>query len=237
MLRPWFPSSRTLTSPILLDQCIEYTPIARELSWAATDKIEKEARLTELRTYCTNLFHEQNHRILWRFLPPPPRSPGNASRYLNFVESLIVALDMALGDELGHGVSRFFYLTGVTYDPGTDILKDGLTSREYRNYLHACSYATFMKLEFYEEADIRKAIARLYPQDSKTLTRALQRALRLDNAFVQITNPMWQETHLPEFTRRMGSDSKKALTVSRDPLENHLHYLWAERWFDLFKVR
>ena len=168
-------SPRTLTSPVLLEQRIEYTPITSELNWAATDRIEKESRLTELRTYCTNLFHEQNHRILWKFLPPPHRSPGNVARYLNLVESLIVAIDMALGDELGHGVSRFFYLTGVTYDPGTDILGDGLSMREYRNYLHACSYATFMKLEFYDAADIKKAISRLYPQDPILLNRALKR--------------------------------------------------------------
>jgi hypothetical protein len=145
-------------------------------------------------------------------------------------------MDMALGDELGHGVSVFFYLTGVTYDPGTDILKDGLTAREYRNYLHACSYATFLKLEFYSDEDIRKAVEHLYPQNKKILDRAIKRALRLDNAFVQITNPMWQEAQLPVFTRRMGSSSSKALQVPRDPLENHLHYLWAERWFDLFKL-
>jgi hypothetical protein len=227
-------SPRTLSSPVLLEQRIEYTPLEKELSWSAAQKNEKPERLLELRTYCTNLFHEQNHRVLWKFLPPPPKDEKAAGRYLNYAESLIVALDMALGDELSHPVARIFYLSGVNYDPGTEIRKTLRTSRNYRNYLHACAYATYLKLEFYEEADIRKATSRLYPQKPEILKRAIDRALRLDDDFVQLTNPGWQKKHLTQMIRAMGKLSSKALVLPEDPLQNHSHYLWTERWFELF---
>lgn len=121
-------SPRTLSSPKLLEQTIEYSPIERELIWSATDPIESKSvrleRLFETRAYTTSLFHETNHRILWKFLPPPPplgKTGSAVSRYLNFVESLVVTLDMALGDELGPELSQVLYLAGVTYDPGTEL--------------------------------------------------------------------------------------------------------------------
>lgn len=230
-------SPRTLTSPILLEQEIEYTPIERELIWAATDPVESAnpktlTRLQQTRNYCSSLFHEQSHRLLWNFLPAPSGNRKEVSRYLNFVESLVVALDMALGDELGHGASRVFYLSGVTYDPGTHILTEGISARAYRNYLHACLYATYLKLEFYTEEDIRKIVHRLFPLERKLTERAIRRALRLDNQFVQLTNPTWQQRHIPELMRKLGTSTLKGLILPKDPLQNHVHYLWAERWFE-----
>ena len=234
-------SPRTLTSPILLEQEVEYTPIERELIWAASDPIESAnpktlSRLQLTRTYCTSIFHEQSHRILWKFLPPPSRSVNEVARYLNFVESLVVTLDSALGDELGHGVSRIFHLAGITYDPGTDILFERPTKRIYRNYLQAILYTTYLKLELYEEVDIRKAVHALFSEDRKLTERAIRRALRLDDDFVQLTNPHWQKIHIPALIKKMGVKSPRALVLPTDPLQNHVHYLWAERWFDLMGI-
>jgi hypothetical protein len=234
-------SPRTLTSASLLEQEIEYTPIERELIWAATDPIESAnpktlSRLLQTRNYCTSIFHEQNHRILWKFLPPPSRSANEVTHYLNFVESLVVTLDSALGDELGHGVSRVFHLSGLTYDPGTDILFERPSKRTYRNYLQGILYTTYLKLEFYDEADIRKAVHALFSADRKLTERAIRRALRLDDAFVQLTNPHWQKIHIPALIKKIGVKSPRALVLPTDPLQNHVHYLWAERWFDLMGV-
>ena len=94
--------------------------------WSAIDPIESRnpERLLHLRTYSTSLFHEQNHRILWKLLPPAPVEKNALRRYLNFAESLVITLDMALGDELGAKLAPLFYLTGVTYDPGTTVREE-----------------------------------------------------------------------------------------------------------------
>lgn len=238
-------SSRTLTSPILLTKEIEYTPIERELIWAAKDPIESSPRkhsqrLLQTRTLCTSLFHEQNHRILWNLLPPPSLEKREVTRYLNFMESLVVTLDMALGDELTPALSRVFYLSGVLYDPGTEIRteiqKEKHPRRIYRNYLHACLYATYLKLQFYKDEDIRKLIFHLYSSmdkkaDNKLCARAIERALRLDDDFVQVTNPTWQKKHISSVISGFGR-GKNALLLPEDPRVNYPAYLWAERWFE-----
>ena len=240
--RPTLVSSpRTLTSPILLEQVIEYTPIEKELIWSATDPIESAnpktlSRLLLTRGYCTSIFHEQSHRILWTFLPPPSCVAKEVANYLNFVESLVVTLDSALADQLGHGIARVFYLSGLTYDPGTYILEERHSKRAYRNYLQACLYATYLKLEFYDESDIRKIVRKLFPLDRALTERALRRALDLDDDFVQLTNPTWQQRHIPAVIEKMGARASRALVLPKDPLQNHLHYLWTERWFDLMGV-
>jgi hypothetical protein len=240
-------SPRTLSSPSLLENQIEYSPVEKELIWAATDgsesgDVKKLTRLFQTRAYVTSLFHEQNHRILWNTLPSPSSKHAEASRYLNLAESLVIGTDMALGDEMGHGISRVFYLSGVTYDPGTDIGREKPTQRAYRNYIHACIYATYMKLEFYETKDIIKAIHHLYPQDKKLTERAIQRALRLDDDFVRITNPMWQESNLDTvigvLNRKLRGRGKVAppretLALPKDALDNRLQYLWSERWMEM----
>src|SRR4051812_38174993 len=50
---------RNLSSTLLLDQLIEYSPIERELIWTATDPKESKnlQRLLTLRTYSSSLFH------------------------------------------------------------------------------------------------------------------------------------------------------------------------------------
>jgi hypothetical protein len=233
-------SPRTLTSPILVEQKIEYSPIERELIWAATDPVESAnssslKTLLLTRTFCTSLFHEQNHRILWNFLPAPTRSEKEVGRYLNAVESLVVALDMALGDELTHGVARVFYLSGITYNPGTNIHADRFSKRAYRNYLHASLYTTYLKLQMYDDEDIRKVVHALFPGDGehKRLTeRAIRRSLRLDDMFVRITNPMWQEKHIKTVIKTLGRKGPKTLRFPENAMDNHLHYLWAEQWFE-----
>jgi hypothetical protein len=233
-------SPRTLGSEILVTQTIEYSPIERELLWAATDPVERRnaAHLLQLRTFSSSLYHEQSHRILWKLLPPPPSSRDGMRRYLNFAESLVIAADMALGDELGPKLARTFYLTGVTYDPGTELRGLRLSRRVYRNYLHAAAYATYLELELYSDEGIARAVRSLYPLSGNLAERAVRRAGNLDRAFVAITNPEWQKRHWQRVSRRLrhGRAGEAALELAENPGDNRLQYLWAERWFELMGV-
>src|SRR4051812_37296770 len=59
---------RSLGSAALLENRVTYSPIAAELIWAASDPVQKKDNryLAELLRYSTRVFHEQNHRILWK---------------------------------------------------------------------------------------------------------------------------------------------------------------------------
>lgn len=189
---------RALTSAMLLENVIEYTPMASELEWALTDKLERKnpRRVDELKRYSSSLFHEQNHRILWRALPPAPSSRGALRRYMNFAESLVIVTDMALSDELGFKRASKLFRFGVIYDPGTDVKRAARSLRAYRNYLQACLHATYLHLELFDDQLIEQVIAALYPNaGAKLLARALVRAANLNKGFIARTNQVWQQRH------------------------------------------
>ncbi len=229
-------SPRTLSSAILLEQQIEYSPLERELIWSATNPIQSKNldHLLLLRTYCSSLFHEQNHRILWKFLPscPPEGDLESLRRFLNFAESLVITLDMALADGLGLELGLLFYLTGVIYDPGSTIWLELSKKRDYRNYLQAAMYSTYLHLEFYSEDQILKIISALFPCLSRFAQRAAIRSMRLDPLFVQNTNLSWQKRNRNEIVRKLFRPGQPALVLPPDPMTYHQHYLIAEKWFE-----
>ena len=235
-------SPRSLSSAALLGEKIQYSPIEDELIWTATDPIEKksprrlEKHLLELITYSTSLFHEQNHRIIWKLLPPPPSSPAGLRRYLNFAESLVVTLDMALGDELGPKLARGFYLSGVTYDPGTTVRKELKESRSYRNYLQAALHSTYLHLELYNSDNIRQGIEKMFSGLGTYATRANQRSSNLDTLFINLTNPDWQRRNQQTVRRELARGREAPLLLSDDPGENWTQYLIAEKLFSLFRI-
>lgn len=226
-------SPRSLSSPILLESKIEYSPIEREYIWAATDPLERKNwdALLRLRSFCTSVYHEQNHRVLWKHLPPCPRRPAQVRRYLNFAESLVIALDTALGDELGE-LGPDFHLTGVTYDPGSEVRRMGLSRREYRNYLQAILHATYLNLELYSERDIVRVVRALFPNLGKLAERAALRSSNLDRSFIQRTNYFWQKKHYKGVVRTLSGPNP--LILSDNPIDNRLQYLFAEKWFEFF---
>ncbi len=243
-------SPRTLSSPNLLDPVIEFSPIQRELVWSAIDPIASKStgRLLELRSYCTSLFHEQNHRILWKLLPGAPPDRSGLRRYLNFAESLVITTDMALGDGLGPGLASLFYGMGVIYDPGTTVYQElsrgnprdrsrSQLKRQYRNYLQASLHATYLILELYSSKDIFKVIRALFPVLEALGMRAAKRSGKLDQAFIQYTNIQWQRRHrhflVENLCRVNDSTLNLLLNLSEDPLDNRQQYLIAEKWFDL----
>ena len=228
-------SPRTLSSPILVEPWIEYSPIERELYWSATDphaRKDSEA-LLRLRTYASSVFHEQNHRILWRHLPPPPppSARGGLKRYQNFAESLVIATDMALGDELGPKLAPVFYLSGVVYDPGTSIRSEGLSRRQYRNYLQALVLGTYLTLELYSDETIARILRSQFPMLGQLAERAAARSLRLDPQFISITNPSWQRKFSAHLSRTLSREGIAPLTLSDNPMRNPIQYVIAETWF------
>jgi hypothetical protein len=211
----------------------------REYLWAASDRIQRnhEDYLFQLRGLISNLFHEQNHRILWQLLPNAPKKRDSMRRYLNFAESLVVALDMALSDQLSPSLRSLFHLSGVIYDKGldSDQLKKSFQSskRNYRNYLQACAYSTFLLLEHYEPDEILKATQVRFDAESPIGTWAAKRSLRLDAEFVKKTNPFWQFKNWKEASERLQAKPGTHLELSDDPMNPLIHYLWAEKWFAL----
>ncbi len=228
---------RTLGSSALLGKEVEYSALARELDWLSQPSMDKKAaleRFLELRTSVTSLHHEQNHRVLWKVLPPCPSGREARRRWLNFSESLVVMLDMALGDELGPKLAPALYQVGVVYDPGTLWRKEARSPRLYRNLLHAACQATYWALEGYPEAEIRQSLPRLFAIPLKWAERAAERALKLDRHFIEKTNPLWQAKNGKVVTHKLGEKrgGMPALVLSEDPTQTHVHYLWAERVLD-----
>jgi hypothetical protein len=243
--RPAMVSSpRSLGSPTLLGSEVEYSPVESEYCWAATDSRERRNldHLLGVRFYVTSLFHEQNHRTLWAMLKQDglsaPRDVKSMRRFLNFAESLVIGLDMALGDELGPRLANLFYLTGATYDPGSIVRQEigsrKSSRREYRNYLQAASFATYLNLELYDEKQVERVIMSLFPSLGKFAARASTRGTALDPAFVLSTNPLWQKKHLSQVSRILGKKGNPGLRLPDDPLDNRQYYLFAERWFGAF---
>jgi hypothetical protein len=231
-------SPRSLSSPILLEPRVEYSPIEKELVWSATNPSESKNldRLLMLRTYVSSLFHEQNHRILWNHLPSAPSDPNELRRYLNFAESLVIVTDMALGDELGPKLASLFYLTGATYDPGTSVRLELQDRRMYRNYLQAALHSTFLILELYDPADVLQAIPNLFPMLGGYAKRAVIRSGNLDASFIQNTNLKWQTNNANLLRKVLCKKAKKVLSIAEDPFDFREPYLIAEKWFDLFHL-
>ncbi|MBI3542444.1 MAG: hypothetical protein HY075_04105 [Deltaproteobacteria bacterium] len=168
---------RTLSSDILVDQLIEYTPVRRELEWVALDPLERRhpERTLELRKFVPCIFHEQSHRLVWRILPPAPRQRLALSRYLTFAEALVIATDMALSDELGPKVSLSAHRLGVIYFPGTRERERFAGKRAYRAYLHALVHALFLNLEGWEPAAILASARACYGGAGRLVSRAVER--------------------------------------------------------------
>ncbi|MDR3606107.1 MAG: hypothetical protein P4M08_01865 [Oligoflexia bacterium] len=235
--RPSMVSSpRSLGSPTLLEARVDYSPVESEYFWSVLDPIEKRnsRHVLGVRAFVTSLFHEQNHRTLWSVMPPAPREPKDLKRYLNFAESLVIALDMALGDELGPRIANLFYLTGTTYDPGSTVRQEIGSRRAYKNYLHAAAFAVYLNLELYDPKQVGRALAALFPGLGEYSVRAAGRGGNLDLAFIWKTNPTWQRKHLPAVAEALCKKGNPGLRLPDNPLDNREYYLFAERWFGAF---
>ena len=229
-------SERSLSSEGLLRPLIEYTPHEAELIFRAR---EKDSNIATFIQFSVSTYHEQNHRIFWETLPAPLiATPDSIRRYLNLMESLVVMLDMVLGDEVGTIASAPGYQVGVIYDPGTDVKFKDL--REQKNYYHCACQATFLALERYNPKKIRAFLNQKHAGLQEALReRAIERSLKLDWLFVELTNPTWQDKHAASLKKFFSSypKARKTLQMSEDPGEFFGEYVLIEQVLNLFLVR
>lgn len=232
---------RALSAQDLFKDEIEYTPARSEILWfkdfhyeVFDPELEVEAliRFNEI-----SLFHEQNHRILWRLLPPAPAEERDLCRYLNFAESLVVILDLALGDQLGRKLSPAFERIKVIYRSG-DPKQFGGSKEDYRNYLLALLCTTYYALETMHYDDILKAVDYVLPGQKVANKRAVKRGLEINELFTRVTNPLWQERYWKKAFRsleRIHKNSKEApLYLPEDPLDLGEEFFFARRVFDFY---
>jgi hypothetical protein len=204
---------RSLSAQDLFANDIDYTPSSSELSWFAeqTDDVYDPAfEIAALEQFNSiSVFHEQNHRIIWRLLPPAPKEERDLIRYLNFAESLVVMLDLALGDEIdqvSRRVSQTFERMKVIYRTGGKIQSWQPLKEQYRNYLLATLCATYFILELVNPEDVLKAVDFALPGQKKMNREAVSRALDINELFTRITNPEWQKRSWTESAHYLPED-------------------------------
>jgi hypothetical protein len=235
---------RALSTQDLFKDAIDFTPAFSEFIWFkdhSRELVDPEAEMQALLRFNEiSLYHEQNHRVVWRLLPPAPSGRADLCRYLNFAESLVVTLDLALGDELGLKSSTVFEYMKVIYRPGG---KDRWVTKgraEYRKYLLAVLCGTYYVLEQIHTDDILPAINYLFPGQKKLNKAAVARSLEINELFSRVTNPQWQELNWKNAERklsRMHAESKEEpLYLPEDPLDLEEELLIAKRVFDFFSL-
>ncbi len=233
---------RGLSAQDLFKDEIEYTPSLSEMKWLhefghqvgdAHDELTALLRFSEI-----SLFHEQNHRVIWRLLPRVPENHDEIRRYFNFAESLVVTLDMVLGDQLGPKMSDAYERVKAIYHPSG---RDGYVAKskaEYRSYLMAILTATYYALEHMHTADILKAVQYVLPGQSTVNKVAVKRALQLSEIFTQITNPQWQSIYWKTGQMKLKKLQRKSneglFQLPADPLDLDGEFMLAHRVFDCF---
>lgn len=218
---------RGLSAQDLFKDQIDFTPSFSEMLWfkdfhyEVADPQEEVRSLTRFNEI--SLYHEQNHRIIWRLLPPAPAEKDDLRRYLNFAESLVVILDLALGDELGVKNSKTFERMKVIYRSAGKEKYVSLPKQSYRNYLLALFVATYYALETIHYDDIPQAVSYVMQEKVSTVRDAVNRALEINELFTRVTNPMWQERYWQEAgvkLRKIQKNSdQETLYLPEDPLD------------------
>ena len=236
-------SARTLGSASLVENRVSYSPVGSELNWSVTDRLQKKdsKHFDQIRSFVTNIYHEQNHRTLWNHFRKKgiycPQTRAEAYRFLNLVESLVVILDMALGDELSKSAAYSLKQMNVIYDSGVDFMRKIKSAREYRNSLQVSQHATFLLLEGLHPEDIPLHVGRVFSGfNAKLVAASVRRALSLDVLFVELTNPIWQKKHVPIVMKSFAPPrgQRGLILPSRKPLENRQAYLITEKWLERF---
>lgn len=235
---------RSLSAQDLFQDSIEYSPSADELVWFLNHHgqlVDPEKQMEAMSRFNeVSLYHEQNHRIVWRMLPPAPLEKSEVCRYLNFAESLVVTLDLALGDQLGKKVSNTLERLRLIYRPGGEHKWMVESSEVYRAYLLSLLASTYMLLERVDTRDILKALDYLFPDQKKLNKEAYQRSLELSELFTQNTNPQWQSRFWQAARDRlqeMHYGSKyQPLCLPEDPLDLDAEFDLAQKLFDLFEI-
>lgn len=239
---------RALSTQDLTANLIEYTPSASEFLWFTENYESVSDQRSEmdalLRFNEISVFHEQNHRILWRLIPPPPHDLRSFNRYLNFAESIVVALDIALGDQLGIDTSEAFERLHLIYRSGALDQESIEAKKEYRQYLIANVLATYFLLEWMDLEDIPKALNYVLPDQQEINEAAVERSLELSENFSRITNPEWQLRNAQEVLNKLqtlhtsiGNDIQADIWhMPEDPLDIDQELELLDYVFDTFEI-
>lgn len=233
---------RSLSAQDLFKDQIDYSPLLSELLWFkdhSTEVLDPVAMMKSLSAYNEiSLFHEQNHRVVWRLLPPAPQEQRDFCRYLNLAESIVVTLDLILGDELGPKVSPVFERMKAIYRPGGEDKWFHQSKKEYRQYLQALFYATYLVLELVHHEDILKAVDYVLPNQKKINKDAVRRALELSELFTLNTNQQWQQRFWKQAQTRLAllhkDHPEDVWYLPEDPLDFEEEFVIANRVFDYF---
>jgi hypothetical protein len=233
---------RGLSAQDLFRDEIDYSPCQTELKWFLSDghvfSDANEETKSLIRFNEISIFHEQNHRILWRILPPAPSEKADVYRYLNFAESIVVTLDMALSDQLGPVVSTHFEQMKVIYHPGSNDKYSRKPNKDYRNYLFALLTTTYFALETMHYDDVLNAVNYVLPGQKNINRLAVHRALQLSELFTRVTNPQWQNLNWNNGQKKLrllqAKSKEKPLYLPADPLDLQPEFNIAQRVFDHF---
>lgn len=231
---------RSLSAQDLFKDEISYTPSASELLWFKDNSHEVSDPDHEIQSIMRfneiSLFHEQNHRVIWRLLPPAPKESRDLSRYLNFAESLVVMIDLALGDELGKKYSAAFERMKVIYRGGGSFS----SKISYHNYLLALFSTTYYALETIHYDDILSAVNFVLPNQKRVNAQAVRRGLEINELFTRVTNPLWQERYSDHARKKLKSIHSKSkedpLYLPEDPLDLAEEFYLVRRVFDYYGI-
>lgn len=235
---------RSLSALDLFKNNIEYSPLNSEIKWFSENHkevAEPQRLLLAISSFNEiSIFHEQNHRIVWKLLPPAPTEKDDLRRYLNFAESIICTLDLALGDDLGKEGSLHFEKVKSIYRSGGRDAWFGKSKEVYREYLLAILVSTYLVLELVEIDDIPFAVDYYFPGKKKMVRDAVNRALELSELFTQNTNLMWQELYWKDASHKLTALHKDsiedALYLPEDPLDLEEEFYLAGRVLDYFDL-
>lgn len=235
--------ARSLSSQDLFKEQIEYSPILSEMLWFKDHHKEVAESETVIPSYKyfngISLYHEQNHRIVWKSLPPAPSDEVELRRYLNFAESLVIVLDLALADQVGKKLSYAFERMKTIYRTGGEDDWYQKSKSEYRRYLYANLTASYYLLELYSPKDIPKGLQNIFSSDKKLIKDAMKRSLDLSELFTQVTNPLWQDLYWHSAEQSLSllhADSKEEVFyLPEHPLDfGEDEFEIADRVLDLF---
>ena len=235
---------RSLTAQDLFKNEIDYTPSESELIWFKNHHKEvydpEQEKLALERFNTISVFHEQNHRVIWNLLPPAPKEERDLLRYLNFSESLVVMLDLALADEIGGKLSLALERMKVIYRTSGNPKWKKKGKAAYRNYLLAIFCSTYYVLELINPEDILKAVDYVFPSQKKLNKDAVSRSLDISELFTRITNPQWQERYWKKASQSLARLHKKskadALYLPEDPLDLEEEFIIAKSILSHFNL-
>lgn len=235
---------RSLSSQDLFKNDIHYTPIHTEMTWLQSHIRNMQDSIEQINAiklfHDISIFHEQNHRIIWQLLPKAPTDKVNLRRYLNFAESLVVALDLALADQVQAKLSKILERMCLLYRPAGGPKLSQLSKKEYRQYLLSAFCATYYTLERIHADDILSAVNYVLPENKKLNRLAVARSLELNQDFTEVTNPQWQNLYWQSAVKKLEALHKNSkqnvFLLPEDPLDLEAEFGIAESIFDYFEV-